>query len=144
MAGFCGCAERRAGQVYRGTSDRVEENSVVARKTDGQVSNFGAKHIQEFIDQGVPLPTVNQIDLHPFMRHPDIVDICQKHSILLEVGHLSFATFFPAHIQAWGPLARAMRFDHPSVQKIAKAHKKDQAQVMLRWGVQHVGGIACL
>lgn len=50
-----------------------------------QVSNYGVKHIQEFVDQGVPLPVVNQIDLHPFMRHPDIVDICQKNNILLEV-----------------------------------------------------------
>jgi hypothetical protein len=31
-----------------------------------------------------------------------------------------------------------MRFDHASVQKIAKAHGKDQAQIMLRWGLQHV------
>lgn len=49
------------------------------------MSNFGVKHIQEFVDQGVPLPTINQIDLHPFMRHPDIVEICQKNGILLEV-----------------------------------------------------------
>jgi hypothetical protein len=51
-----------------------------------QVSNFGAKHIQEFIDQKVPLPTVNQIDLHPFMRHPEIVRICEDNGILLEVS----------------------------------------------------------
>jgi hypothetical protein len=51
-----------------------------------QVSNFGAKHIQEFIDQKVPLPTVNQIDLHPFMRHPEIVKICEDNGILLEVS----------------------------------------------------------
>lgn len=51
-----------------------------------QVSNFGVKHIQEFIDQGVPLPVLNQVDLHPFMRHPDIVEICQANGILLEVS----------------------------------------------------------
>jgi diketogulonate reductase-like aldo/keto reductase len=36
-----------------------------------------------------------------------------------------------------------MRFDHPSVQKIAKAHGKDQAQIMLRWGLQHVSFSIC-
>lgn len=87
------------------------------------VSNFGKKHIQEFIDQKVPLPTVNQVDLHPFMRHPEIVEICEQNEILLE---------------AWGPLARAMRFDHPVVVKIAKEKGKDAAQIMLRWGIQHV------
>lgn len=87
------------------------------------VSNFGKKHIQEFIDQKVSLPTVNQVDLHPFMRHPEIVDICEQNEILLE---------------AWGPLARAMRFDHPVVVKIANEKGKDAAQIMLRWGIQHV------
>jgi diketogulonate reductase-like aldo/keto reductase len=138
------------------------------------VSNFGAKHIQEFIDQKVPLPTVNQIDLHPFMRHPEIVKICEDNGILLEVSpsptqfihsYLSHAlrdplachlsTCPPVHdapcevlwpgrdaltslVQAWGPLARAMRFNHSAVQSVAKKHGKDEAQIMLRWGLQHV------
>lgn len=51
-----------------------------------QVSNFGTKHIQEMVDQGVPLPVLNQVDLHPFMRHPDIVKLCQDNGILLEVS----------------------------------------------------------
>ncbi|WVW87070.1 hypothetical protein I302_109127 [Kwoniella bestiolae CBS 10118] len=86
------------------------------------VSNFGKKHIQEMIDQGVELPVVNQIDLHPFMRHPEIVEICEQNDIILE---------------AWGPLARAMRFDHPSIQKISKAKGRDVGQIFLRWGLQH-------
>lgn len=31
-----------------------------------------------------------------------------------------------------------MRFDHPTIQKVAKSHGKDQAQIFLRWGIQHV------
>ena len=50
------------------------------------MSNWGAKHIQELVDAGSPLPTVNQIDLHPFMRHTDIVEVCERHHILLEVS----------------------------------------------------------
>lgn len=50
------------------------------------VSNWGTKHIQELLDAGSVLPVVNQIDLHPFMRHPDIVKICQDNGILLEVS----------------------------------------------------------
>jgi diketogulonate reductase-like aldo/keto reductase len=41
-------------------------------------------------------------------------------------------------VQAWGPLARAMRFNHSVVQSVAKKHGKDEAQIMLRWGLQHV------
>jgi diketogulonate reductase-like aldo/keto reductase len=50
------------------------------------VSNYGVKHIQEFVDQGVELPVLNQIDLHPFMRRKEIVEICEKHGIFLEVS----------------------------------------------------------
>ena len=54
-----------------------------------KVSNWGAKHIQELVDAGSPLPVINQIDLHPFMRHLDIVEICRNHNILLEVSYAS-------------------------------------------------------
>jgi hypothetical protein len=40
--------------------------------------------------------------------------------------------------QAWGPLARAMRFNHETVKSVAQKHSKDVAQIMLRWGLQHV------
>ncbi|RXK36613.1 aldo-keto reductase [Tremella mesenterica] len=86
------------------------------------VSNFGVRHIQEIIDQNVSLPTINQIDLHPFMRHPDIVKICESNGIVLE---------------AWAPLARGYKFSHPSVIKISKKHSKSPAQILLRWGIQH-------
>jgi len=72
------------------------------------VSNFGAKHIQEMVDAGVELPVVNQIDLHPFMRHPDIVEICEKHGILLEVsfvseGHIESSDGPTGHQGCWWP-----------------------------------------
>ncbi|ODO11312.1 hypothetical protein I350_00088 [Cryptococcus amylolentus CBS 6273] len=103
--------------VWRALVDAQKEGLV---KSIG-VSNFGAQHIQEFIDQNVPLPVVNQVDLHPFMRHPSIVKICEENNIILE---------------AWGPLARAMRFDHPVLVRIAEEKGKDVAQIMLRWGLQ--------
>ena len=31
-----------------------------------------------------------------------------------------------------------MRFNHSVVQSVAKKHGKDEAQIMLRWGLQHV------
>ncbi|ORY34629.1 putative aldo-keto reductase [Naematelia encephala] len=105
-------------EVWRALCDAKEEGLV---RSIG-VSNWGAKHIQELLDRNAELPVINQIDLHPFMRHPEIVDICEKNDIILE---------------AWGPLARAMRFGHSVVVKAAKAHKKDEAQIMLRWGLQH-------
>ncbi|WVN87495.1 uncharacterized protein L203_102677 [Cryptococcus depauperatus CBS 7841] len=104
--------------VWKALCDAKEQGLV---KSIG-VSNFGKKHIQEFLDQKTPLPTVNQVDLHPFMRHPEIVEICEDNNILLE---------------AWGPLARGKKFDHPILIKVAKEKRRDAAQIMLRWGLQH-------
>ena len=50
------------------------------------VSNFGTKHIQEFEQWGLEKPVLNQVDLHPFMRRQDIVDVCRKYDIVLEVS----------------------------------------------------------
>jgi len=85
------------------------------------VSNYGVKHIEEMLASGKPLPAVNQVELHPFNAHADIVEICRKHNIVLE---------------AWAPLVRAMKMDHPTVQAVAKAHVKTAGQVLLRYSLQ--------
>ncbi|KAJ9109231.1 hypothetical protein QFC21_000560 [Naganishia friedmannii] len=81
-------------ECWKGCMDAKEYGWV---KSIG-VSNYGVAHIQEFIDARAAtaaesgngairkpeLPVLSQIDLHPFMRRPAIVDICEKNDILLE------------------------------------------------------------
>jgi len=86
------------------------------------VSNYGVGHINEMLQYGdLPLPAVNQIDLHPFQTRVDLVKFCKKHNITL---------------QAWAPLARGMRFDHPTVVKLAEKHSKTVAQILIRYSLQ--------
>ncbi|GLB45289.1 putative aldo keto reductase [Lyophyllum shimeji] len=87
---------------------------------DVGVSNFGVEHLEDLREAGLPTPTVNQIELHPFCQQKDIVDYCRKHGII---------------IQAYSPLARG-RFTHPLVQEVCKAHKKSPAQVFVRWSIE--------
>lgn len=75
-----GAAVRK--ECWRALIDGKKEGLV---KSIG-VSNFAPKHIEEIVARGDELPVVNQIDLHPFMRHPEYVDSCRKHGILLEVS----------------------------------------------------------
>lgn len=97
------------------------------------ISNFGVRHMEEIRTlwgtegevkdgewKGVR-PSVNQVDVHPFMTRDDIVAYAAKYDIKL---------------QAWAPLVRALRFDHPEVQKIAKAHQKEPSQILLRYSLQ--------
>lgn len=71
-------------ELWRALMDAKKEGLV---RSIG-VSNFGPKHIDEIVARGDELPVVNQIDLHPFMRHPEYVENCRKHGILLEVSNL--------------------------------------------------------
>lgn len=60
------------------------------------VSNFGLRHLKQMQSGwkgeevtenewiGVK-PSVNQVDVHPFMTRDDIVNFCRKHDIVLEV-----------------------------------------------------------
>ncbi|KAI0342931.1 aldo-keto reductase [Trametopsis cervina] len=100
--------------------------AVCAAKKEGKVksigvSNFGVKHIDEMLEQGVELPVLNQVDLHPFMTRTDIVAKCRENNIALE---------------AWGPLVRGLRFRHPSIVRLAQKYNKTAAQVLLRYSVQ--------
>jgi len=86
------------------------------------VSNFGIRHLTEMVDGNVPLPVVNQIDLHPFMTRNDIVAFCNQHSIAL---------------QAWAPLVRGFpEHNHPSITNLARKYVKEPAQVLLRYSIQ--------
>lgn len=69
-----------------------------------------------------------QVDLHPFMTRTDIVEYCTRHGILLE---------------AWAPLVEAMRFNHPTITKLANIYDKEPAQILLRYSLQKVCPSEC-
>ncbi|KAG5651343.1 hypothetical protein H0H81_009006 [Sphagnurus paluster] len=87
------------------------------------VSTFGVRHLREILELGSEseVPAVHQIDLHPFMARREIVALCQEHGILLE---------------AWAPLVRALRFEDPTLTAIAEKHRKEPAQILLRYSLQ--------
>ncbi|KAI0710188.1 Aldo/keto reductase [Earliella scabrosa] len=100
--------------------------AVVDAKAEGfirsvGVSTFGMRHLQEIVSSGLELPVLNQIDLHPFMTRTEIVNFCHKHGIALE---------------AWGPLVRGMRFNHPKIVALAEKYHKEPAHVLLRYSLQ--------
>ena len=65
--------------------------------------------------------SVNQVELHPWLSRPDIVDWCEKRGIALE---------------AYSPLVRSQRMDDPLLKPLAKKYNKTPAQILLRWGLQ--------
>jgi diketogulonate reductase-like aldo/keto reductase len=86
------------------------------------VSNFLVPHLRELEGAAKVLPAVNQIELTPFLQRRDTVALCQKLGIALE---------------AYSPLTRGQRLDHPVVVELAARLQRSPAQVLLRWGIQH-------
>lgn len=85
------------------------------------VSNFGVRHLEELKSVGGPQPEVNQIELHPFLQQRDIVTYCRREGIV---------------VQAYCPLTRGERFKDPVLVRVADAHGKSVAQVLVRWSLQ--------
>jgi diketogulonate reductase-like aldo/keto reductase len=65
--------------------------------------------------------SVNQVELHPWLPRPDIVDWCEKRGVVLE---------------AYSPLVRATRMDDPLLGPLIKKYNKTGSQILLRWGLQ--------
>ena len=79
--------------------------------------------IQEMVDsKPKTLPAVNQIEVHPFNTRTEIRSICEKHGIMVE---------------AYAPLARALRMKHPTIVSLAKKYSCTPGQLMVRWSCQH-------
>lgn len=79
--------------------------------------------MQELLDSKPRiLPAVNQIEVHPFNTRTDIATYCNKHNIVIE---------------AYAPLARALRMEHPTIVQLSQQYKCTAAQLLIRWSLQH-------
>ena len=87
------------------------------------VSNWGVGHIEEMKSYAkeVPIPHVNQIELHPWCQQSKIVEYCKNHQIAIE---------------AYSPLVRNYKANDQILVKIAKDHGKSSAQVLVRGCLQ--------
>ena len=85
------------------------------------VSNFLVHHLEEILGNSDVVPAANQVEFHPFLLQKELLDFDAKHNIRHE---------------AWSPLTRAQRLDHPIITEIARKYDHTSAQVLLRWDLQ--------
>jgi diketogulonate reductase-like aldo/keto reductase len=86
------------------------------------VSNFMPSHLEEIVRGAQTIPAVNQIEVTPFLQQRDTRAACARHGIVVE---------------AYSPLVRGTRMQHPVVLEVAGRVGRTAAQVLLRWGLQH-------
>ena len=92
-----------------------------AKEVYTDVNTF--KQLQELLSSSPRIkPAINQIEVHPFNTQTEITSFCEQNGIIVE---------------AYAPLARALRFKHPLVVELSKKYQCTSAQLFVRWSLQH-------
>jgi alcohol dehydrogenase (NADP+) len=112
-------------------------NELIKAKEQGLVkhigvSNFSEKKLNDLISKTTEIPEMNQVELHPYLQQPDLIQFCQENNI---------------HLTAYSPLGSGDRaaqmkaenepslLDDPVINKIAEKHNASPAQVLIKWEV---------
>ena len=85
------------------------------------VSNFHIPYLERIIAQTGVTPSVNQIELHPYLTQTQTAAKCRELGVAIE---------------SWSPLASGEVLDDPQITEIAQAHGKSVAQAVIRWHLQ--------
>ena len=97
------------------------------------VCNFSVSLLRELAASTRTAPSVLQVELHPLLTQDKLLRYCREQQIAV-------TAFSPLGSPSYVPLGMAKAdesvLDHPDVQKIAAAHGKTPAQIVLRWAVQ--------
>lgn len=85
------------------------------------VSNFTAAQLEVLAAESGIVPAVNQVELHPYLQQLPTRAYNQEHGIRTE---------------AWSPLAQGAVLTDPVIARLAAAHGRTPAQIVLRWHLQ--------
>ena len=86
------------------------------------VSNYGINELNETIQNSDIIPAINQVEFHPFLFQKDLLQFCKRNAIQLE---------------AYSPLTRGKRLNHPQLIELGQKYNKSPAQILVRWSLQH-------
>lgn len=85
------------------------------------VCNFDVERLTDLLRHASITPAVNQIEFNPRIHQQAVVDLCRVQGI---------------QVEAWSPLGNGQSISNPLIGKIATAHQKTAAQIILRWETQ--------
>jgi 2,5-diketo-D-gluconate reductase A len=105
------------------------------------VSNFSIQHIEELKAAGLPLPAVDQIELHPWSQKPELVRYLDDNAIV-PVAYSSLVPLSTWRSAAGQDSAKTDQMKADGAQAdapfkvMARKYGVTEAQVLLRWAVQ--------
>jgi 2,5-diketo-D-gluconate reductase A len=111
----------RYGGDFVSTWNVLEEFARDGRARSVGVSNFTPEHLERLAAGSGTVPSVNQIEVHPYFTNDAVRSYGRDHGIVTE---------------AWSPIAQGKVLGDRVVTEIAAAHGKSSAQAVLRWHIQ--------
>jgi alcohol dehydrogenase (NADP+) len=96
------------------------------------VSNFSVAKLKELLENSRLMPEMNQIELHPYLQQPTMLEFCKSNGI---------------HLTGYAPLGSADRperlkvedepilLEEPAITTIAERHGITPAQLVLSWAI---------
>ena len=78
-------------------------------------------------------PSVNQIELHPYLTQDNLIKYCQKHEIVVTAfSPLGVNSYIEANMAA----PQDSCLTDPVIKSISELKNKSAAQILLRWALQ--------
>ena len=99
----------------------LEEFAADGRTRSIGVSNFQPAHLDRLAAETGTVPSVNQVEAHPYFTNDEVRAYGAEHGIVTE---------------AWSPIAQGAVLDDETIVKIAERLDRTPAQVTLRWHLQ--------
>jgi 2,5-diketo-D-gluconate reductase A len=124
---------------------RLEQwNALVELKKSGLtrhigVANYNEARIQEILEAGLAKPEANQVEFHPLCARRDLTWYLQANSIApIAYSSLAPLATWRAEAGQGGEVLAELKEECQVVtQEIAAKLKVSEAQVLLKWGLQH-------
>ncbi|KAH8704574.1 NADP-dependent oxidoreductase domain-containing protein [Phaeosphaeriaceae sp. PMI808] len=99
------------------------------------ISNYSGALLLDLFTYAKVKPATLQIEHHPYYVQPYLIKLAEEHNIKVT----AYSSFGPQSFLECDMKVAAdtpLLFDHPVITKIAEAHGKTPAQVLLRWSTQ--------
>lgn len=97
------------------------------------VSNFSLPKLQNLLENARLQPELNQIELHPYLQQPSMLEFCNANNIYLTAYAPLGSSARPDSLKAED---EPVLLEEPTIAAIANRHKVSTAQVLLSWAMQ--------
>ena len=130
-----------------GKSKRLDQwETLLSQQEQGKVknigvSNWGINHIEELNDKGFPLPSANQIELHPWSQKPKLVSYLEEKGIDI----IAYSSLVPLSTWRHKDGENSLKTDEmyrdsedaeSPFKKLALQYSVSESQILLKWALQ--------